>query len=93
MSYSKEELLEHRDRLAIRIEVAIFNAIWGAEAAQRVAVRYDPQVLAGVNAMTQAAELLLDPVAYAKRTNEATDELDSAGSAEEKRVLNQPKPQ
>ena len=93
VSYSKEELLKHRDRLAIRIEVAIFNAIWGAEAAQRVAVRYDPQVLAGVNAMTQAAELLLDPVAYAKRTNEATDELDSAGSAEEKRVLNQPKPQ
>ena len=93
VSYSKDELLEHRDRLAIRIEVAIFNAIWGAEAAQRVAVRYDPQVQAAVNAMTQAADLLLDPVAYAKRTNEAGSEQDGASSAEKKRVLNHPKPQ
>lgn len=93
VSYSKDELLEHRDRLAIRIEVAIFNAIWGAEAAQRVAVRYDPQVQAAVNAMTQAADLLLDPVAYAKRTNEAGSEQDGASSTEKKRVLNHPKPQ
>ena len=93
MSYSKEELLEHRDRLALRIEVTIFSAIWGAEAAQRVAVRNDPQVQAGVAAMPQAAELLLDPVAYAKRIGEATDEPNDAGSTEKKRVLNQPKPQ
>jgi carboxyl-terminal processing protease len=93
MSYSKEELLEHRDRLALRIEVTIFSAIWGAEAAQRVAVRNDPQVQAGVAAMPQAAELLLDPVAYAKRIGEATNEPNDAGSAEKKRVLNQPKPQ
>jgi len=92
LSYSKEELLQHRDRLALRIEVAIFSAIWGAEAAQRVAVQKDPQVQAGLAAMTQAAELLLDPVAYAKRTDEATDELGDAGSAEKKRLLNQPKP-
>ncbi len=93
MSYSKEELLEHRDRLALRIEVTIFSAIWGAEAAQRVAVRNDPQVQAGVAAMPQAAELLLDPVAYAKRIGEATDEPNDAGSTEKKRVLNKPKPQ
>ena len=93
VSYSKAELLEHRDRLALRIEVAIFSAIWGAEAAQRVAVRNDPQVQAGVSAMTQARELLLDPVAFANRMDEAADEADGAGSAEEKRVQNQSKPQ
>ena len=71
MTYSREELDEHRDRLALRIEVEIFSALWGAVAAQTVAVQYDPQVKAGLDALPQAAELLRDPVAYAKRTETA----------------------
>jgi len=64
ISYSSEELAPHRDRLARRIEVEIFNAIWGAEAAQTVAVEYDPQVIAAIEAMPRSRSLLEDPVAF-----------------------------
>jgi len=64
VTYSREELLEHRDRLALRIEVEIYSALWGAVAAQTIAVRYDPQVQAGLDALPQSAELLKDPKAY-----------------------------
>jgi len=68
VTYSREQLLEHHDRLALRVEVEIFSALWGAVAAQTVAVQHDPQVIAGIGALPQAAELLSDPVAYAERT-------------------------
>jgi carboxyl-terminal processing protease len=65
--YSRPELLENREALALRIELEIFNALWGGEAAQKVAVSRDPQLQAGLSALPQAAELLQDPAAYAKR--------------------------
>lgn len=65
--YSKEELLAAREQLALRIEVEIFNALWGSEAAQRIAVTRDPQIQAALAALPDAAQLLVDPAAYAKR--------------------------
>ena len=95
VSYSREQLLEHRDRLALRIEVEIFSALWGAEAAQRIALQHDPQVGAAVEALPRAAELLRDPVAYAKRVEEEAPDEASEGATtdEEKRALRQSKPQ
>lgn len=69
VTYSRDELLEHRDRLALRIEIEIFSALWGAVAAQKIAARDDPQIQAGLDALPMAAELLRDPVAYAERTS------------------------
>jgi carboxyl-terminal processing protease len=65
--YSRSELLEIRDQLALRIELEIFNALWGGEAAQKVAVSRDPQLQAALQALPQAADLLADPVAFTKR--------------------------
>jgi len=97
VSYSRDELLEHHDRLALRIELEIFSALWGAEAAQKIAAREDPQVQAAIAALPQAAELLRDPVAYARRTSgadssEPASEDDATSSAETKRALKRPKP-
>ncbi len=65
--YSREELLAARDALSLRIEVEIFNALWGAEAAQKIAVTYDPQIQSALKSLPDAAQLLSDPAAYAKR--------------------------
>jgi hypothetical protein len=65
--YSREELLAAREPLALRIEGEIFNALWGAEAAQRIAAAYDPQIQAALAALPDATLLLADPVGYAKR--------------------------
>jgi carboxyl-terminal processing protease len=65
--YSRPELLENREALSLRIEVEIFNALWGAEAAQKIAVTYDPQIQAALTAMPDAASLLVDPSTYAKK--------------------------
>jgi carboxyl-terminal processing protease len=70
--YSRKDLLENRDALTLRIEVEIFNDLWGAEAAQKIAVTYDPQVLAGLTAMPDAASLLVDPSTYAKKVAQAS---------------------
>jgi carboxyl-terminal processing protease len=67
IKYSREELLSARDSLALRIEVEIFNALWGAEAAQKIAVTHDPQIQAALKALPDATQLLADPAAYAKR--------------------------
>lgn len=88
MTYSREELLEHRDRLALSIEVEIFSALWGAVAAQTVAVQHDPQVIAGLGALAQAAELLSDPVAYAERVA-----VSGSSEASEVKTTQQTKPQ
>jgi carboxyl-terminal processing protease len=80
VKYSREELLAERDRLALQIEVEIYSALWGAEAAQAVAAKQDPQVQAGIDALPQAAELLADPVAYAKRhAASLNSEIDRSG--------------
>jgi carboxyl-terminal processing protease len=65
--YSRQELLAAREPLALRIEVEIFNALWGSEAAQKIAVTRDPQIQAALTALPDAAQLLVDPTAYAKR--------------------------
>jgi carboxyl-terminal processing protease len=65
--HSRPELLAAREALSLRIEVEIFNALWGAEAAQRIAVTYDPQIQAALAALPDATQLLADPAAYAKR--------------------------
>lgn len=88
MTYSREELLEHHDRLALSIEVEIFSALWGAVAAQTVAVQHDPQVIAGLGALAQAAELLSDPVAYAERVA-----VSGSSEASEVKTTQQTKPQ
>ncbi len=67
--YDREELAPHLERLAHRIEVEIFNAIWGAQAAQIVAVQFDPQVIAGLEALPRATALLRDPAAFVKEMN------------------------
>ena len=65
--FSKEELQEHRDRLALAIEGEIFSSIWGMETAQRVYVKKDPQVRGAIEALPDAAELLRDPKGYVAR--------------------------
>jgi carboxyl-terminal processing protease len=65
--YSREELVAAREALSLRIEVEIYNALWGAEAAQKIAVTYDPQIRAALDALPDASQLLTDPAAYAKR--------------------------
>jgi carboxyl-terminal processing protease len=90
MTYSREELLEHRDRLALSIEVEIFSALWGAIAAQTVAVQHDPQVIAGLGALAQAAELLSDPAGYAERVAVSGS---SSGEVSEVKTTQQAKPQ
>ena len=67
ISFSKEELQEHRDRLALAIEGEIFSSIWGMETAQRVYVKKDPQVRGAIEALPDAAELLRDPKGYVAR--------------------------
>ncbi len=61
MTYDREELLEHKDRLALRIEVEIFNSLWGAEAAQRVKAVRDPVILKALETLPKAAALLENP--------------------------------
>ena len=65
--FSKEELQEHRDRLALVIEGEIFSSIWGMETAQRLYVKKDPQVRRAIEALPDAAELLQDPKGYVAR--------------------------
>lgn len=85
VTYSREELLAERDRLALRIEVEIYSALWGAEAAQAIAAKQDPQVQAGIDALPQAAELLADPVAYAQsHASTLKSEIDPNGHREAK---------
>ncbi len=90
MAYSREELAEHRDRLALRIEVEIFSALWGAVAARTIEVQYDPTVNAGLDALPLAAELLSDPVAYAERAAAASS---GTSEASEGKRAQQAKPQ
>ena len=77
-TYDREELLAERDQLSLRIEVEIFAALWGPEAAQQIAVSYDPQVRAGLGALGDAAELLANPSAYAERVASWTAEMGHA---------------
>jgi carboxyl-terminal processing protease len=65
--YSREELLAAREPLSLRIEVEIYNALWGAEAAQKIAVSYDPQIQKALESLPDASQLLTDPAAYARR--------------------------
>jgi carboxyl-terminal processing protease len=65
--FSREELLEHRDRLALVIEGEIFSSVWGMEAAQRLFIQKDPQVRRAIEALQDAAELLKDPKGYVAR--------------------------
>jgi carboxyl-terminal processing protease len=65
--YSREELLAAREPLSLRIEVEIYNALWGAEAAQKIAVSYDPQIQKALESLSDASQLLTDPAAYARR--------------------------
>lgn len=67
VAFSRDELLEHRERLGLLIKAEIFSSIWGAEASQRVLVQQDPQVQAAVQALPDAAELLQNPEAYVAR--------------------------
>jgi carboxyl-terminal processing protease len=91
--YKRDELLAAREALSLRIEVEIFQALWGAEAAQKIAVTYDPQIQSALGALPDAAALLSDPAAYAKRV--AQDSQDPGpGTAKEdpKQATKQPKP-
>ncbi len=65
--FSKEELQEHRERLALVIEGEIFSSIWGMETAQRLYIKKDPQVRRAIEALPDAAELLRDPKGYVAR--------------------------
>jgi carboxyl-terminal processing protease len=65
--FKKEELLEHRDALALFIKAEIFSSLWGAEARQRVLLEKDPQVFAAVEALPDAADLMKDPKSYVSR--------------------------
>ena len=65
--FSKGELQEHRDRLALAIEGEIFTSIWGMETAQRLHLTKDPQVRRAIEAVTEASELLRDPTGYVAR--------------------------
>jgi hypothetical protein len=67
ITFSRDELLQHRDRLALLIKAEIFSSIWGEEARQRVYTSEDPQVRAGLEAMPDTVELLADPKAYVDR--------------------------
>jgi carboxyl-terminal processing protease len=92
--YKREELLAARDALSMRIEAEIFSALWGAEAAQKIAVSYDPQIQAALTALPEAAALLADPAAYAKRVAQESQDASGTGSAKEdpKQATKQPKP-
>ena len=68
ISFSRDELEEHKERLAHRIEIEIFNALWGAGTAQKIAATYDPQIQAALKALPDAAELLNNPVAFSSRS-------------------------
>ena len=65
--FTKKELLENRDQLAMKIKAEIFWSIWGAEARQRVFISEDPQVREAVKAIPDAADLMKDPKAYITR--------------------------
>lgn len=65
--FSREELLEHRDRLSLVLEGDIVSSIWGMEAAQRLYIFKDPQVRRAVEALPAAAQLLSDPQGYVAR--------------------------
>ncbi len=65
--YSKKELLENKDQLALKIKAEIFWSLWGVEARQRVFISEDPQVKAAVQALPDAADLMTDPRAYITR--------------------------
>jgi carboxyl-terminal processing protease len=79
--YSREELLAAREPLSLRIEVEIYNALWGAEAAQKIAVTYDPQIQKALESLPDATQLLTDPAAYARRV---------AAEGQEREALKQP---
>ena len=72
--FSREELVEHKDRLALAIEGEVFSSIWGMEVAQRLYVRKDPQVRRAIQALPDAAELLRDPKGYVARATVQDDE-------------------
>jgi hypothetical protein len=65
--FSREELLEHRDRLALVLEGEIISSIWGMEAAQHLYISHDPQVRRAIEALPDAADLLNDPKGYVAR--------------------------
>jgi carboxyl-terminal processing protease len=79
--YSREELLAAREPLSLRIEVEIYNALWGSEAAQKIAVTYDPQIQKALESLPDATQLLTDPAAYARRV---------AAEGQEREALKQP---
>ncbi len=65
--FSREELLEHRDRLSLVLEGEIVSSIWGMKTAQRLYISKDPQVRRAVEALPGAAQLLSDPQGYVAR--------------------------
>jgi len=78
--FSREELLEHRDRLALVLEGEIVSSIWGMEAAQRLYISKDPQVRRAVEALPGAAQLLSDPQGYVARMAVSEGEDRAAGA-------------
>ncbi len=70
ITFSREELLEHRDRLSLIIKAEIFSSLWGAEFRQRVFIQEDPQIRAALEALPDAAELMKDPNTYMARVAE-----------------------
>jgi carboxyl-terminal processing protease len=71
--FSREELLENRDRLALVLEGEIISSIWGMEAAQHIYISHDPQVRRAIEALADAAELLNDPKGYVARMSADED--------------------
>lgn len=62
--HEREGLEEHRDAVALRIEGEVFSLLWGPAAAREATLDRDRQISAALQAMPQAALLLLDPEAY-----------------------------
>ncbi len=62
--HDREALEAHRDDLALRIEAEVFTLLWGPAASRRATMDRDPQVVAALEAIPQAALLLRDPEAY-----------------------------
>ena len=56
--FDREQLLKHKDRLALRIELEVFNLLWGTESAQRVHAGHDPVIQRAIAVLPEAAALL-----------------------------------
>ena len=62
--HDRDGLERHRDAVALRIEGEVFSLLWGPAASRRATMDRDPQVVAALQAMPEAALLLHDPEAY-----------------------------